>query len=110
MRSKHDPVCEEIEILDANPRSSLVHFPDGRETTVSTSDLAPAGDPTPQPESDTVVDTKESDHEAVGDSYNESSSSKEGTAEANKSCSDVGPPSENLETTCETFIANTSSP
>jgi len=35
VRSKHDPVCEEVEILDANPRSSLVRFPDGRETTVS---------------------------------------------------------------------------
>jgi len=30
-------VCEEVEILDANPRSFLVRLLDGRETTVSTS-------------------------------------------------------------------------
>ena len=29
VRSKHDTVCEEVEILDFNPRSSLVRFPMG---------------------------------------------------------------------------------
>ena len=72
----------------------MVRFPDGRETSISTSDLAPAGDPASQPESDTVVGTKESGDKAVGDSFNDLSSSKEGTAEANKSCGDIESPSE----------------
>ena len=34
--------------FDTNPRSSLLRFPDARETTVLTSDLAPDGDATPE--------------------------------------------------------------
>jgi len=96
VRSKHEPVCVEVEILDANRRSPLVRFLE-RKTAVSKSDLEPAGDPTPKPVSNTVVGSKESGHEAVDDSFNKSSSGEEGTVEANKSCSDMKTPSENLD-------------
>ena len=42
VRNKQDdPFCEEVELIEANPNSALLRFSDGRETTVSTSDLAP---------------------------------------------------------------------
>ena len=37
-------MCDEVELLDANPKTALVCFPDGRESTVSVSDLAPLSD------------------------------------------------------------------
>ena len=37
-------MCDEVELLDANPKTALVRFPDGRESTVSVSDLAPLSD------------------------------------------------------------------
>jgi len=43
VRNKSDLLCEEVDLLDANPKSALIRFQDGRATTVSTSDLAPAG-------------------------------------------------------------------
>ena len=51
------PSCEEVDLLDANPKSALIRFQDGRETTVSTSDLAPAG---------RCVDSPDS-YESIGD-------------------------------------------
>ena len=39
--SKHDPLVEEVEILDANPKYAHVQFLDGRATTVSLKHLAP---------------------------------------------------------------------
>ena len=42
-RSKYEPVVDEIELIEANPHYAHVRFPDGRETTVSTKQLAPAG-------------------------------------------------------------------
>ena len=41
---KSEPLCDEVELLDANPKTALVRFPDGREITVSVSDLAPLSD------------------------------------------------------------------
>ena len=41
VRNKHDPFCEEMELIEANPNPALIRFRDGRETTVSTSDVAP---------------------------------------------------------------------
>jgi len=43
VQNKSDPLREEVDLLDANPKSALIQFHDGRETTVSISDLAPAG-------------------------------------------------------------------
>ena len=42
-QSKSDPLVESVDLIDATPSCARVRFPDGRETTVSTSDLAPAG-------------------------------------------------------------------
>ena len=42
-RNKDEPLCEEVELLHANPSYAFVRFRDGRETTVSTTDLAPQG-------------------------------------------------------------------
>ena len=41
IRSKSDPLVEEVELLDANSSFSHVCFANGRESTVSTGDLAP---------------------------------------------------------------------
>ena len=41
IRSKSDPLVKEVELLDANPSFSHVRFANGRESTVSTGDLAP---------------------------------------------------------------------
>ena len=40
VRNKSEPLCDEVELLDANPKTALVRFPDGKESTVSVSDLA----------------------------------------------------------------------
>ena len=34
-RSKYEPLVDEVELVEANPRYAHVIFPDGRETTVS---------------------------------------------------------------------------
>lgn len=41
--SKYDPLVEEVELIEANPEYAYVRLPNGRETTVSTRDLAPQG-------------------------------------------------------------------
>ncbi|KRX14053.1 Uncharacterized protein T07_5149 [Trichinella nelsoni] len=41
--NKHDPLVEEVELLEANPKYAHVRLSDGRETTVSLRHLAPAG-------------------------------------------------------------------
>ena len=41
VRNKDDPLVEEVELLRANPSFAEVRFPSGRESSVSTSDLAP---------------------------------------------------------------------
>ena len=43
--SKHDPVCDEVTLVQANNSFSRIKYPDGRETNVSTGDLAPCPDP-----------------------------------------------------------------
>ena len=43
IRNKSDPLVEEVQLLDANPKYAHVQYPDGRETTVSLKDLAPQG-------------------------------------------------------------------
>lgn len=39
--SKQDPLVDEVDLVHANPQYALVRFPDGREDTFSTRDLAP---------------------------------------------------------------------
>ena len=38
--SKHDPLVDQVELVDVNPMYSNVRYPDGRESTVSVRDLA----------------------------------------------------------------------
>ena len=57
-----------VELLDANPKTALVRFPDGKESTVSVSDLAPLSDmsdnePCDVPE--TTTENRSSDTETV---------------------------------------------
>lgn len=40
-QNKSDPLVDEVELLEANPNFARVKFSDGREDTVSTSDLSP---------------------------------------------------------------------
>ena len=42
--SKYDPLVDEVELIEANHQYAHIRHPDGRESTVSTHDLAPAGD------------------------------------------------------------------
>lgn len=42
--SKYDPLVDEVELLEANHQYAHIRYADGRESTVSTHDLAPAGD------------------------------------------------------------------
>ena len=41
VRNKGDLLCYEVDLLESNQQFALVRFPDGRESTVSTKDLAP---------------------------------------------------------------------
>jgi len=56
VRNKSDPLCDEVDLLDVNPNSALIRFQDGRETTVPTSDLAPAGRRVDSPDSYEGID------------------------------------------------------
>lgn len=53
-RCKSDPLCEYVELVDVNPKYALVRHKDGRESTVSTSDLAPH----PEQQADADHDTQ----------------------------------------------------
>ena len=54
IRYKGDPQCERVSLLNANPSYAHITLPNGRESTVSTSDLAPYPE-TLNSESDTSV-------------------------------------------------------
>ena len=41
VRSKSDPLCNQVELIEANPSYAHIRHPDRRETTVSLTDLAP---------------------------------------------------------------------
>ena len=41
VRTKSDPLCDEVELLEANPSFCHVRYKNGKESTVSTQDLAP---------------------------------------------------------------------
>jgi hypothetical protein len=41
VRSKTDPLVDEVDLIDCNPTFAHVKYPDGRESTVSVQDLAP---------------------------------------------------------------------
>ena len=41
VQNKDEPLVDEVDLLDANPSFAHIQFPDGRESTVSTTDLAP---------------------------------------------------------------------
>jgi len=42
--SKYEPLVDEVELLEANHQYAHIRHPDGRESTVSTNHLAPAGE------------------------------------------------------------------
>ena len=42
VRNKNKPLVEEVELLEANQSFAHVRFPSGRESSVSTTDLAPS--------------------------------------------------------------------
>lgn len=50
-RRTGDPLVEEVELIDVNPYYAHVKFPNGREDTVSVSDLAPSSGTPPAPAS-----------------------------------------------------------
>ena len=58
-RSKYEPLVDEVELVEANPRYAHVIFPDGRETTVSTKQVAPASNTTDSQASSIEMSTSE---------------------------------------------------
>ena len=46
--SKYDPVVLPVELTEVSPSYAYVHYPDGRECTVSLQDLAPCPEPNEQ--------------------------------------------------------------
>ena len=42
-QSKYEPLVEPVHLIEANPHYAHVRYPDGKEDTVSVSDLAPMG-------------------------------------------------------------------
>ena len=61
IRNKDDPLVEEVELLRANPSFAQVRFPSGRESSVSTNDLAPL--PTNLSTSDNSIELTTDDSE-----------------------------------------------
>jgi len=55
VRNNSEPLCEEVDLLNTNPKSTLIRFQDGQETTVSASDLVPAGSRVDNPDSTRVL-------------------------------------------------------
>ena len=41
--SKYEPFVDEVELVEANPQYAFIKLPDGNQATVSTKQLAPAG-------------------------------------------------------------------
>ena len=72
VRNKGDPLCDEVELLEANPNFAHIKYPDGRESTVSTRDLPPCPInaeahrdlPSPPPEASPAESEKSADAEA----------------------------------------------
>ena len=60
--SKYDPLVEEVDLVEANPLYAFVRHPDGRESTVSLRDLAPAGATT---DDDFIGEPNDSHHEII---------------------------------------------
>ncbi|XP_076805037.1 uncharacterized protein LOC143448952 [Clavelina lepadiformis] len=59
VRNKGDPVCDPVELMMVNPTFARVKYPNGRESTVSTSDLAPC--PQANPADDDIEEATASD-------------------------------------------------
>ena len=41
VRDKSEPLCDQVDLIEANPKYALIRYPNGRESTVSVTDLAP---------------------------------------------------------------------
>ena len=58
-KSKFDPLVDEVELLEANPKYAHVRFPDGREDTVATKFLAPQVDRKTETHKELIVNQPE---------------------------------------------------
>ena len=99
VRKKSEPLCDEVELLDANPKTTLVRFPDGRESTVSVSDLAPLSDmsdnePCNVPE--TTTENCTSDAETVQSETGQNGHASHDATETNKTVDLQDQPSQSL--------------
>ena len=68
--NKYEPLVDEVDLLEANPEYSHIRYPDGRESTVSTRHLAPAGD-TPQTEEHEQKETTNLKRKVMGVQFSE---------------------------------------
>ena len=61
VRNKDEPLCDELFLLDASPTYARIQWPNGKEDTVSTSDLAPC----PVPSENNVIPTTSQSEQRV---------------------------------------------
>ena len=61
VRNKDEPLCDEVFLLDASPTYARIQWPNGKEDTVSTSDLAPC----PVPSENNVIPTTSQSEQRV---------------------------------------------
>ena len=76
-RSKNDALVEEVDLLEANSEYAYIRHPDGRETTVSTRQLAPSGE-NPSAPVDTDAVESVNDNQLDADRENEEKLGKSG--------------------------------
>ena len=58
VRTKSEPLCEKVELVEANSKFALIRYANGKESTVSVRDLAPCPED-PKEQNDSVVDPTE---------------------------------------------------
>ncbi|XP_077969314.1 uncharacterized protein LOC144423026 [Styela clava] len=73
VRTKTEPLCDVVDLLDANSKYALVRHSDGRQTTVSVKDLAPCPDQSKAKPTETPNDLNDADLPEAQDELNSTS-------------------------------------
>jgi len=84
VQNKSERLCDEVELLDANPKTALVRFPNRRESTVSVSDLAPRSGNEPCDVSETTTENCTPDNEIVQSEAGQNGHADHDTTESNE--------------------------